>query len=149
MTPARMASVHAAAFAGHGQIWSEADLAALCAAPSTLCVALDDMGFALIRVIAPEAEVLTLAVDPTAQGQGLGHRLLHTAMALAGRHGAQTLFLEVAEDNIAARALYAGAGFTQTARRRAYYSRPGAPAVDAIVMTCFLSAEKSGKPCKN
>ncbi|MFC2978920.1 ribosomal protein S18-alanine N-acetyltransferase [Roseicyclus marinus] len=149
MTPARMARVHAAAFADHGQIWSETDLAALCAAPTTHSVAMDDMGFALIRVIAPEAEVLTIAVDPTAQGKGLGKGLLRAAMALAEQHGAETLFLEVAEDNVAARALYAGAGFTQTARRRGYYSRPGAPAVDAIVMTCSLSAEKSGKPCKN
>ena len=149
MTPARMAEIHAAAFAGQGQIWSEADLAGLCAGPTTLALALEETGFVLLRVIAPEAEVLTIAVDPAAQGRGLGLRLLRAALALAGQHGVETLFLEVAEDNIAAQALYLRAGFTQTGRRRGYYSRPGGPAVDAIVMTCSLNAEKSGKPFKN
>ena len=44
------------------------------------------------------------------------------------------MFLEVAETNVAARALYARAGFTVTGRRRAYYHTPDGAAVDAVVM---------------
>jgi [ribosomal protein S18]-alanine N-acetyltransferase len=149
MTPARMAAIHAAAFAGRGQIWSEADFTAFDTAPATHSVFGEDMGFALIRVIAPEAELLTLAVDPAAQGHGLGRKIMVTAMELAARHGAETMFLEVAEDNAPARALYARMGFAESGRRRGYYARPGTAAVDAILMTCSLSAEKSGKPFKN
>lgn len=146
MTPARMAEIHSAAFAGQGQIWSEGDFTAFDAAPATHFVHDGEAGFALIRVIAPEAELLTLAVAPAAQGRGIGGRLLADAMALAARNGAETMFLEVAEDNAPARALYRGAGFAETGRRRGYYTRSGAPAVDAIMMTCSCSAEKSGKP---
>ena len=45
------------------------------------------------------------------------------------------MFLEVAEDNRAARALYAAAGFASVGRRPAYYARPGAAdAVAALIL---------------
>lgn len=150
MTPARMAAIHAAAFAGHGQVWSEAELEALVGRPLTHAIAHGDTAFALIQVIAPEAEVLTLAVDPPAQARGIGGALLTATMALAADLGAESLFLEVAEDNAPARALYRRAGFLETGRRRGYYARPdaqaGARPVDAILMVCPLTAEKCGKP---
>jgi ribosomal-protein-alanine N-acetyltransferase len=144
-----MAAIHAAAFAGHGQVWSEGDLATLLARPTTHAVTQDDAGFALIQVIAPEAEVLTIAVDPSLQGQGKGRALLDATLALAADLGVESLFLEVAEDNAPARALYDRAGFTETGRRRGYYARPEAAPVDAILMACALSAENCGKPFKS
>ena len=45
--------------------------------------------------------------------------------------GAETLFLEVAHTNTAARNLYAKAGLTETGRRKAYYNNGD----DAIVMS--------------
>jgi ribosomal-protein-alanine N-acetyltransferase len=45
----------------------------------------------------------------------------------------------VAEDNAAARALYAKAGFTTEGRRKAYYARSGAPAVDAFILGLNLA----------
>jgi ribosomal-protein-alanine N-acetyltransferase len=44
------------------------------------------------------------------------------------------LFLEVADDNPAALALYEGSGFEQAGRRRAYYARPDARRADALVL---------------
>ena len=149
MTPARMAEIHAAAFAGHGQVWSEADFLQMRARPGTDFLAVNTDGFALFQVIAPEAELLTIAIDPPAQGRGLGRIALETAMVLAAERGAETMFLEVAEDNAPARALYDRLGFTQTGRRRGYYARAGAAAVDAILMACPLAAENSGKPFKD
>lgn len=149
MTPARMAAIHAAAFAGHGQIWTEADIAALLVRPTTHAIAEGDAGFALIQVIPPEAEVLTIAVDPLAQGHGRGRSLLQATMRRAADLGADSLFLEVAEDNAPARALYDRAGFTETGRRRGYYARAEALPVDAILMTCPLGAEICGKPFKS
>ena len=146
MTPARMAEIHAAAFAGRGQVWSEADFTTLRARPGTDFVAVNDDAFALFQVIAPEAELLTLAVDPPSQGRGLGRIALDTATTLAARLGATTLFLEVAEDNVPARALYARAGFAETGRRRGYYARAGGAPVDAVLLARGLAAEKTGKP---
>lgn len=82
-------------------------------------------GFALFALAADEAEVLTLAVAPGARRRGLGAALLAAAAAAAAARGARSIHLEVAEDNAAARALYARAGFAETGRRRGYYARPG------------------------
>lgn len=146
MTPARMAAIHAAAFAGRGQVWSEADITALRARPVIDTVAAGDDGFAVLQIVPPEAEILTIAIAPDRQGQGVGRVLIQAALAHAARAGAHTLFLEVAEDNARARALYARTGFCETGRRRGYYARDPGPAVDALILGRSLAAEKTGAP---
>jgi ribosomal-protein-alanine N-acetyltransferase len=146
MTPARMAAIHGAAFAGRGQIWSEVEITAMLARPVIHAVHLGLDGFALVQVLAPEAEILTIAVDPEAQGKGRGTALLARAMDAAMAAGARDLFLEVAADNAPALALYARAGFAQTGRRRGYYARPGSAPVDALTLSSALSAQKPGMP---
>jgi ribosomal-protein-alanine N-acetyltransferase len=56
------------------------------------------------------------------------------AQAVAG--GAVAMFLEVAEGNAAARALYGAAGFAEAGRRRRYYADGG----DALVLRRELAA---------
>ena len=140
MTPARMAEIHAAAFAGHGQIWPEGEIAAMVAKPLIHAVTLAQDGFALVQIIPPEAELLTIAISPAAQGKGHGRALLASVMAQARIAGATRLFLEVAADNHAALALYRSTQFIQTGQRRGYYQRPGGVGVDAITFGCDLSA---------
>ncbi len=95
-------------------------------------------GFILCRMAADEGEVLTLAVLPEMRRRGLGARLLERAQATLATCGITTLFLEVAEDNPAALALYQGSGFTQIGRRPHYYQR-GAGRVAALVLSCPLA----------
>lgn len=124
--------MHGAAFV-MPRPWSEAEIADLLASP--LCFVLDEpQGFVMGRVVAGEAELLTIAVDPMAQGQGVGTRLMARFLDELDRRGAEAVFLEVAETNAAARALYARAGFAVTGRRRGYYHAPDGAAVDAVVM---------------
>lgn len=131
-----MARLHAAAFV-MPRPWSQAEIADLLA--SALCfVVTDAQGFALGRVVAGEAELLTIAVDPVAQRRGVGRRLMQAFLEELARRGAETVFLEVAESNAAARALYARAGFTETGRRRGYYQSPDGRAVDAVMMARAL-----------
>ena len=84
---------------------------------------------------ADEAEILTIAVAPAAHRQGIGAALLAAAMAQAALRGAAAMFLEVAEGNAAARALYAAAGFRQSGRRRRYYP----DGADALVLRRSLN----------
>ena len=77
-------------------------------------------GFALLRAIADEAELLLIAVDPTAQNSGIGAALVSDFIALATAQGARRLHLEVRDGN-AAMVLYERAGFTLVGRRRDYY----------------------------
>lgn len=133
-----MAEIHAAAFAG-GETWDAATIGALLARPGTLAVTRGPDAFALLQAVPPEAELLTIAVNPDVQGAGLGRALLTEAMEAAARAGCTTLFLEVADDNAPARALYGHAGFVETGRRRGYYARPGGARADALILAAQLS----------
>ncbi len=89
-------------------------------------------GYAGLCDYPDEAWVQTMAVAPTAQGCGLGRRLLEALLEIADALGQATVSLEVRADNVAAQALYARSGFIQTGLRRGYY-QPGS--VDALVLT--------------
>ena len=130
MTPGAMAAVHAAAFE---RPWDAAAFQTLIDQPGVLALG-DDDGFILIRMAADEAEILTLAVRPDGRRRGLGRVLVEAAGAAARHLGAERLFLEVAQDNTAALALYRGVGFIEVGRRRAYYPRPDGTAADALVL---------------
>ena len=81
------------------------------------------------------ADVMTMAVAPSQQGQGLGRRLLEELVSRAVADHAAYLMLEVRADNGAARSLYESRGFETLTVRRRYY-QPGD--VDAHVMRLTL-----------
>jgi ribosomal-protein-alanine N-acetyltransferase len=89
-------------------------------------------GFLIGRVVADEAEILTLAVAPSCRRRGVARRLVAAARAQARESGASALFLEVAEDNGPARALYRALGFAAIGRRARYYSRAEGQAAGAL-----------------
>ncbi|HKA46172.1 MAG TPA: ribosomal protein S18-alanine N-acetyltransferase [Burkholderiales bacterium] len=78
-------------------------------------------GYSVVAVAAQEAHLLNLSVAAPWQRQGLGRELLAFVVKLARDYAALKLFLEVRPSNIAARALYATAGFSELAVRRGYY----------------------------
>lgn len=131
-----MAAVHAVA--SHERAWSEAEFAALLALPGVFAVG-DARAFALVRVIAGEAELLTIATRPEHRRQGLAHRLMEQWHERAQAMGADVAFLEVAADNDAARTLYAACGYAEAGRRRGYYRRSDGTACDALLMRRALS----------
>ncbi len=88
------------------------------------------LGFLLYRALLDEVEILTLAVDPSQQRQGIARQLL---AAMEARHPETRCFLEVAVTNQPAIVLYQQCGFQEIARRTGYYRQGGKP-VDAIVM---------------
>ena len=134
-TAQALADLHATAFAAP---WSAAAIAELLAQPGVFAEGEED-GFILIRVVADEAEILTLAVRPAARRVGLGGRLVEAAVVRAAARGAERMFLEVAEDNVAARALYARTGFVEAGRRRGYYARADGSREDALVLSLNFS----------
>lgn len=95
-------------------------------------------GFCLARTAADEGEIVTFGVLPQRRRQGLGLALLADACGQARTAGARQLFLEVAEDNVSALALYKAGGFVVCARRPAYYDRGRLQPADALVMECSL-----------
>lgn len=138
MTPTSLAALHACAFRTE-RPWTAEEFGSLCAAAHTHLIH-HDHGFALWRGVADEAELLTIAVHPTRQNQGLGGKLMTEWMAAAAPQ-ANEAFLEVASDNGPACALYARFGFETVARRALYYTRPDSKA-DALVMRARLPFTK-------
>jgi ribosomal-protein-alanine N-acetyltransferase len=139
-----LAALHALCF---DEAWSAAAMAALLASPGSFGILSvsegTPSGFALARVAADEAEILSLGVLPAWRHRGIARRLLGATAERAAGSGARRLFLEVAADNHAARALYLREGFARVGRRPCYYRR-GAGSVDALILARPLSICPAG-----
>jgi [ribosomal protein S18]-alanine N-acetyltransferase len=127
-TPA-LAQLHASSFAAG---WTQEAIRQLLASPGVFGL-MAEGGFILARVAAAEAEILTIAVRPSARRAGLGRRLVIAAAEQAVRNGAQAMFLEVVTGNAPARTLYASLGFGEVGRRKAYFDGE-----DALVLKADL-----------
>ncbi|QQA42416.1 GNAT family N-acetyltransferase [Pelagovum pacificum] len=128
MTPEDLARLHAAAFT-NTRGWSADEFASLLASTGVTLYG-DDRAILLVREIAGEAEILTIATAPNHRRKGLARSLLES---FHSETTALEVFLEVAEDNHAAKSLYTTLGYTEAGRRRAYYHRIDGMAVDALV----------------
>lgn len=107
-----------------GEAWTLGQLAGIMAMPGTwLTIARVDaapLGFALVRSVLDECELLLLAVDPAWRGRGIGRTLLEHSLATARRKGIRSMNLEVRASN-SALSLYEKAGFEYVHRRPGYY----------------------------
>jgi len=92
-------------------------------------------GFAVASLLPPEAELETIAVDPTAQRQGLARRLFTELAAELGAAQIREVILEVRASNQPALGLYRGLGFAEAGRRVRYYHDP---VEDAVLMRLRL-----------
>lgn len=131
-----MYNIHARVMA---RPWTEEEFADLLAQEGSFalmvsCVEGHMDGFILCRMAGGESEILTLAVSPESQGQGVGKALVSAALAIARGRGAEAMFLEVAEDNAPAVAVYERAGFEQVGTRPDYYRSGHHLRKDALVM---------------
>jgi len=103
-------------------------------------------GYCVWWVLAGEAQIGNVAVDPTFQHQGVGHLLLEAVLKKLEDVDADRVMLDVRVSNTAALRLYQSFGFEEVGRRRGYYTKP---VEDAILMTRFLQTdgrEESGEP---
>ena len=139
-----LADIHGQGFA---RTWSGEDFATLLAQPTNFALAVRRegifgtrrmMGFALVRVVADEAEILTIAVRRSARGHGYGRMLMEEALRRLYRDRIATCFLEVNRSNAAAVGLYRSLGFVVAGERRRYYSEATAGDTSALVMRLQL-----------
>lgn len=99
-------------------------------------------GFLLIRCVADEAEVISIAVARRHRRKGLGEGLMQMAIDLLYDEGIKVLLLEVDETNKAAIELYNQLGFELVGERRAYYpAKGGEKAANALMMRLSLDDE--------
>lgn len=137
LSPDQMAAIHHACFTTP-RPWSASEIAGLL--DSQYCFACcAENGFLLGRAVAGEAELLTIAVSPNAQGRGIGTHLMDLFAQRARQRACGQAFLEVAANNPAAIHLYLKKGFVQVGQRPAYYRLPDGSAVAALNFACPLS----------
>ncbi len=132
MTPDTLARIHAAAFRVP-RPWRAQEFRDLLASPHVFVVG-NGPCFAMGRVIADEAELLTLATDPDHRRLGLARDCLTDFDHEAANRGATSAFLEVAADNHAARTLYGRQGWQDTGVRPRYYRGADGAQIDAQIM---------------
>ncbi|MDP5217415.1 N-acetyltransferase [Ruegeria sp. 2205SS24-7] len=132
MTPAQMAETHAAAFT-EARPWSADEFEALLSNRFTHQTG-DRRCFAVYTLITEQVELLTIATHPDFQRQGLAKQCMELWHSKAAAQGAEHAFLDVAEDNAAAIALYRSCGYVTCGFRRGYYLREAGVRVDAIAM---------------
>jgi ribosomal-protein-alanine N-acetyltransferase len=136
----RLAQLHGESF---HRGWGEGEFEAMLAERNTLVhrlrVGRKVIGFAVSRMAADEAEILSIAVAATHRGRGLSRNLLLTHLGHLAGHGVRTIFLEVEENNQPARRLYQRAGFSVAGRRERYYQRSGGEQLNAVLMRRDLS----------
>lgn len=128
------------------EAWGENAFADLMAMPGAfaLLISLEGVeisspiGFVLARIAGGECEIITLGVLPAHRGAGIGNKILRAAVLRARELGAEEILLEVADNNLAAIALYQAAAFVRVGRRKDYYRDANGVAADAIIMRCSL-----------
>ncbi len=158
----RIGRLTVAAYLATGALTSPADPyastladAATRAAKAELYVVTDDHGTVMATMTLAEAgrpfadvaqpgelELRMLAVDPTAQGQGIGSLLVAFAAEQARARGLRALAISVIERNLSALRLYDRLGFVRRPDRD-IVPRPG---VHLLALTLDLAAGDSGTP---
>lgn len=90
-------------------------------------------GYAGLRLMPSDlsADITTIGVTSSAQGRGLGRKLVDELLLHARRSGSEQVFLEVKKSNESAIHLYESSGFEQIDIRKNYYQPSGE---DALVM---------------
>jgi ribosomal-protein-alanine N-acetyltransferase len=140
---AAIAAIHEASFA---RGWSAADIEGMLADASIRGdilragprrEAVD--GFALSRLVADEAEILSIAVRPRCRRKGGATALFGQHLGRLAADGARRIVLEVDEANMPARALYARFGFAHAGMRAAYYARSDGSRGNALLLAANLA----------
>jgi ribosomal-protein-alanine N-acetyltransferase len=135
-----LAEIHSSAFR---RGWSNAEFEALLVQPATLAFIAHyrnafgmqkPAGFILYRLVADEAEILSVAVKPGLRRRGIGKRLLQETLRHLYSEGAHGIHLEVEDSNPAAIALYKGMEFRESGKRSAYYVQGRESPAGALVM---------------
>jgi ribosomal-protein-alanine N-acetyltransferase len=93
------------------------------------------MGFAVARLLPPQAELETIGVAAEGQRQATGRRLMDEMVEKLKLAGVREAILEVRASNQKALGFYRSLGWSETGRRPRYYADPEE---DAVLMSLEL-----------
>lgn len=94
------------------------------------------MGFAGILKIIDEVNIMNIVVRKDKRNEGIGSKLLDEIFKIAKQQKAQSITLEVNENNLPAIKLYQKFGFEQVGLRKKYYRNTD----NAVIMSVELTS---------
>ena len=95
------------------------------------------VGYCFGQLVAGEATLLNIAIDPACQGKGYGKTLLEGFIDIVGQQKGEEVWLEVRASNTRAYQLYESLGFNEINRREGYYPAENGRE-DALIMTYLV-----------
>jgi ribosomal-protein-alanine N-acetyltransferase len=120
-----------------GEAWTRNQVIGILAVPGVWLTIAEQagqaVGFALVRGVLDEAELLLLAVVTDARRKGVGAALLRSVVGDCALRGIVSLHLEVRDGNDAIK-LYRNSGFTKIGERRDYYRGPNGQSYSALTL---------------
>ena len=120
-----------------GEAWTKGQVIGILAVPGVWLTIAESagkpVGFALVRGVLDEAELLLLAVAPEMRRRGVGSALLRGIVADCAHRKIASLHLEVRAGNDAIK-LYAISGFSKIGERRDYYRGPEGQSYSALTL---------------
>jgi ribosomal-protein-alanine N-acetyltransferase len=103
-----------------------------------ICEELDIIvGYSIVSILAGEAHIMNICVDPAAQKQGVGSKLLEHMIERATPK-AESIMLEVRPSNKQAISLYEKRGFNEIGIRKGYYPAVNGYREDAVMLALDL-----------
>ena len=130
----KFAKIHSQSFNQKNLKYSSEFILSLLKNPNIFYIYKKNKGFCIFSCNEKEAEIITMAILPKYQNQGIGFLILEELEEILSRINCNKVFLEVASNNLIAIHLYDKLGFKSFGIRKNYYSISEDKKVNAILM---------------
>ena len=130
----KFAKIHSKSFNQKNLKYSSDFILSLLKNPKISYIYKKNKGFCIFSCNEKEAEIITMAILPKYQNQGIGFLILTELEGILSEISCNKVFLEVASNNLIAIHLYDKLGFKSFGIRKNYYSVSENKKVNAILM---------------
>ena len=130
----KFAKIHSQSFNQKNLKYSSEFILSLLKNPSISYIYKKNKGFCIFSCNEKEAEIITMAILPKYQNQGIGFLILTELEGILSEISCNKVFLEVASNNLIAIHLYDKLGFKSFGIRKNYYSVSENKKINAILM---------------
>ena len=130
----KFAKIHSQSFNQKNLKYSSEFILSLLKNPNISYIYKKNKGFCIFSCNEKEAEIITMAILPKYQNQGIGSLILTELEGILSEISCNNVFLEVASNNLIAIHLYNKLGFKSFGIRKNYYSVSENKKVNAILM---------------
>ena len=130
----KFAKIHSKSFNQKNLKYSSDFILSLLKNPKISYIYKKNKGFCIFSCNEKEAEIITMAILPKYQNQGIGFLILTELEGILSEISCNKVFLEVASNNLIAIHLYNKLGFKSFGIRKNYYSVSENKKINAILM---------------